>query len=777
VPELPVDDRIHVLSLKLELLYKQALYTQIQELLLENSDLLKSNAYASFIKASTLYKLGSYDESIDYINSLDGSKSDARLQEVLAWDYVELADMDNAIGVYDNIMSLINTNSDKMIILNYGKLLYKVEKYQDAEKILSLLQSDESDKYQEGMLLLAGALQKQGKTALAAGTLQEIIDSDDYLSGVKSAAAYALGDIYSEIPNMHTNAVLAYTLGIEFVDSPEIQAQGKFKVANLNLKNSINADSIEHVRKVIREYPQSIFAATSQLNLAVTLFDQGLYNEALLEYQKYLESFDDKSYYSKVYAGMALTLNKLGRYSEAATSFGKAAKLSESVLDKALYTYKEADERFYNNQFVLAQGIYSNLVVSFPDSSLVPQAKYQIAETLYKQKKYQESVEQLLLLREQCDYPQIVEKIWLQLPQLYIEIGDLQTAVDTYSDAIAAGVSDELLAMAYIGRGELHYKLYEFASALVDFQTVVTMFPNSTQKEKALYMICIVNYWLGNDKISLESSAEFLKEYPKSEYAAKLKFWMGKLYFNIEEYQQAKTIFIECANDNPASDFAPLALLKAGRSAVKLQKYSEAIDILGNLIKQHADSYVVPYAYFAQADALTELAKYSEAIVLFDEIINKYPKSDLKYAALGRKGDCNLIIAVDDPSRYETSIECYTGIADDDDAPDDLAFQAAYKIGKTYEKQNDVDAALEQYYENVVLRYQKDIENGKTYDKSVKEWVTLAGISGADILERSEDWKKVVNILQNVQKLNDSSSEDIEKRIKSIKKKYWWAFY
>jgi TolA-binding protein len=775
--ELQNKELIDALSLKLELLYNQALYEEVENLLNQHQDILNTNHYANFIKASTLYKKGAYDESISYINNIDNKGENLRLQEVLAWDYLELSDLNSAIGVYQNIMPLVNTNSDKMIILNYGKLLYKAEKYEEAEKVLTLLKSDKSDDYQEGMLLLAGALRKQDKTALAAGTLQEIIDSDQYLSGVKSAAAYALGDIYAEIPNMYTNAVLAYSKGIELVEDPESQAQGKFKLANLNLKNNINADSIEQVRKVIREYPQSEFAASSQLNLALSLFDNGLYEEALREYQKYLESFDDQSYFSKVYAGMALTLNKLERYSEAAAAFEKAAKLSDSEEDKALYTYKQADERFNNKQFVLAQGVYSNLVVNFPESSLVSQAKYQIAETLYKQKKYEEAIALLTELKDQCEYEKIVEKCWLQLPHLYIEKGDLQTAVEVYTGAIAADVSDEVLATAYIGRGELHYRMFDFASALVDFENVVTMFPDFPQKEKALYMICIVNYWLGNDDVSLKSSEEFLKEYPKSEYAAKLKFWMAKLYFNIEDYQKAKTIFVKCANENPASSFAPIALLQAGRSAVKLQKYSEAIELLGNLIKQYPESYVVPYAYFAQADALTELAKYSEAIVLFDEIINKYPESEIKYAALGRKGDCNLIIAIDDNGRYDTSIECYKTITEDDEAPPELAFQAAYKIGKTYEKLNNMDAALDQYYENVILRYQKDIENGKVYDSSVKEWVTLAGISGADILERLEDWKKVVNILQKVEDLNESSSENIKQRIKKIKKKYWWAFY
>ena len=770
--------KVNALSFKLELLYKRGLYSEIDKVLADNIDVLKTNSFANFIEASTLYKRGKYDDSITYIKSVPKYKNDLRLQEVLAWDYVELSQINSAIGVYNDIMPLINTNSDKMIVLNYGKLLYTVKQYEKAGKILQLLKRAENlADYEEGLLLLADVLEKQGKTALAAGTLQDIIDSDDYLSGVRSAAAYSLGDIYSDIPTMYTNAVLAYTFGIELVDDPESQAQGKFKVANLNLKHNINADAIEQVRKVIREYPNSVFASASQLNLALTLFNQGFYDEALLEYQKFLESFDDDAYYAKVYAGMAQTLNKLNRHSEAAISYKKAANLSDSDIDKAFYTYKEADERFSNNQFLISQGIYSHLVQQFPDSALVPKASYQIAETLNRQEKYSEAIEQLLKLKENCDYQPIVEKIWLQLPQLYIKAGDLQTAIDVYTDAIASVLSDELLATAYIGRGELYYRLFEFASSLVDFETVVTMFPDSPYKEKALYMICIVNYWLGNDGISLQKSETFLKKHPKSEYAAKLKFWMAKLYFNIDEFQKAKGIFIECANENPAASFAPTALLQAGRCTVKLQKYSEAIEIFGNLIKQYPDSYVVPYAYFTQSDALTELAKYSEAIVLFDEIISKFPESELKHAAMGRKGDCNLIIGVDDPERYETSIQCYESIVNGDDVAPELAFQAAYKIGKTYEKQNKVDAALEQYYENVVLRFQKDIESGKVYDDSVKEWVTLAGIGGADILERFEDWKKAVNILQKVQNLNDKSSEDIEQRIKDIKKKYWWVFY
>lgn len=770
-------DRIDALSMQMELLYKQEKYASIDQLLADNMDLLSTNTYACFLRASSLYKQGKFKESIDYINGLADGLKNSDIREVLAWDYVELSDFSKALDIYEDIISLSDTNSDKIVFMNYGKLLYKLEKYDRAVDVLNVLKGTKQPKYQEGLLLLAGALHRLGETASAAGELQAIIDSEDYLSGVRSSAAYALGDIYAETPNMHTNAVLAYLNGVALTDLPDVKAQGEFKIANLNLATELNAGSIEALRTVIRKYPQSEYAAVSQLNLATVLFEEALYEESLLEYQKFLESFDHSELYAKVYAGMALTLNKLGRYAEAATAYRRASEMSDDPIDQAFYRYKEADERFNNEQYVIAQGLYSNLVVDFPDSELVYQASYQVAESLSRQGKNEEAIAALLDLQDKCDYKNIEEKIWLELPQLYIKNGDFQEAIQAYTAAIDAKLSDELTVNSYIGRGELFYRLFEFASALNDFETVVDMFSDSPYIEKALYMICIVNYWLGNDDISLGKSEDFLKKYPESEYAGKLKFWMGKLYFNIEDFKKAKTIFLECASENPNADSAPIALLQAGRSAVRLQKYSDAISIFSRLITQYPDSYVVPYAYFAQADALTELAEYSEAIVLFDEIINKYPDSELKYAAIGRKGDCNMIIGIDDPDRYTTSIECYEEISENDKVPPELAFQAAYKIGKTYEKQKRMNEALRQYYENVVLRYHNDLEKGKVYGDDVKEWVVLAGIAGADILERLESWKKVVSILQRVQDLNDDYAEDIEHRIKDIKKKYWWVFY
>ena len=81
-----------------------------------------------------------------------------------------------------------------------------------------------------------------------------------------------------------------------------------------------------------------------------------------------------------------------------------------------------------------------------------------------------------------------------------------------------------------------------------------------------------------------------------AELADNAQYWIGESHYSLQQYQLARTAFMNIVRRYPGAETVPDALFKAARCLVELCDGSGAIDELVRLVREHPRSDTVPIA-------------------------------------------------------------------------------------------------------------------------------------------------------------------------------------
>ncbi len=585
----------------------------------------------------------------------------------------------------------------------------------------------------------------------------------------RAAAWFAIARACDARTNMPA-ALDALEQGSKLAPDAEFRLRGDVARARLLVRMGRVDDGSALMRSAVKAMPSETQAGAAQLDFAQMLLDQKLYEKSLDEFQSYLEAFSDRDGQPKALMGKGWSLWELRRYAEAAPVFEKAANLSADPPAKSRALLKAADSYFANRQYKLAIDRYGRLIRSGPSNEVVPQAQFQIAESMARQGARAEAETQFLALASSGG--PFANESYLRVAQIKEEDGLWDQALSTY-DRILAGCSNSTAcAEAIRGRGLIRYRLGQFQESLNDFNRVVEEYPDSPVAEQAFFMRGWCLYLLGNDEDALKVCQQFLEKYPNSTWAPDVLFWLGEYSFNHGDYDGAENRFLALADKYPTGQVADSALFWAGRAAAQKKQFLNAIEHYNLLTKMYPESPRIPETRFAQGDALSELGQFAGAILAFEEIIKKYPDSGLVDLAWGRKGDCQFTLGKDDPKRYQEALTSYQSLLDSPRVSSETKQQAEYKIGRCEEKLGQTSEAFERYM-NVVYSYLQDAAKNQAGSPL---WFTRAAFGAAAIKEAEGQWREAVNIYRRVADANVPGAAEAQARIQKIRTDKWNLF-
>jgi tol-pal system protein YbgF len=86
---------------------------------------------------------------------------------------------------------------------------------------------------------------------------------------------------------------------------------------------------------------------------------------------------------------------------------------------------------------------------------------------------------------------------------------------------------------------------------------------------------------------AIEAFEAFLKENPRSEYAANALYWVGECHYSLSDFAAARTTFQKVLDTYPKSPKFPDALLKLGYSLSALKEKEKANAAFERLIKSY----------------------------------------------------------------------------------------------------------------------------------------------------------------------------------------------
>lgn len=456
-------------------------------------------------------------------------------------------------------------------------------------------------------------------------------------------------------------------------------------------EEATRAEGLQLLDEAIRLNPSAAEVPELLLFSAETLQRAGSQAEALKAYDQYLSGYDLPEFRARVRQGKARTLLQLDRPDEALAAFTEAADFESSPDRRQGLILEAAEAAMAAKRPARAAALYRSL------DSADPAIRLRLARALEAEGKAAEALKAYAEVRDLPDVlPEDAFVASERLGALLCAEGRQIDAVAEYSRALGRLQEPKFQEPLRATRARTYYALGQLDKARDDFALLQEAAdPDCAAEARFFLVLCL--YGLGEDERARELASAYVAAYPDSPRIPDVLLWLAKSDFNRGSYAAAAKGFLDFTRRWPKDARVPQALLLAARAAYQDSDYAQCVELVGRLAKEFPRAPLLPDARFLQAEALMELARHAEARDLLDALIRTAPTAPWIGEAYGRRGDCLLLTATDDPARYALALEAYReALAHLESDPDAvLAYQ--YKIGRIFEKQLRRDDAAAQY--------------------------------------------------------------------------------
>lgn len=568
-----------------------------------------------------------------------------------------------------------------------------------------------------------------------------------------------------------TNEAVAYARSAyERATQPETRRLSGFRLGDLLASDAATIDEGERIVKaLVREFPESVDSQQAQLKLADSLLQVGRPERAAAEYRIFLETYPSSSLDSLVLQGRGWALFQLGRYAEASSVFLRASELATNDDVRAECRFKQGDALLADSRYAEAAAVYTKLAETRPLSAYGDRALFQSADCLYRAGLRDEACARYRQVASTYPDREVAPKALLRLAAVQTEASSYDEAVQTYASILESFTQKSVRAEAWMGRGKVHFRMYRFDAAMQDFASVAETDP--ARRDEARYLLAHCLYGLGRDKEARAAGTSFLLEFPESKWLPDMYLWLGKFDFNHGKFEDARRFFLEYVTRWPGNTWADAALLWAARAAFAAADFTDAVEGVARLVREYPQSVRLSEARLLQVDALMELARFDEAVLLLDPIIAKTQDGHAE-DALFRKGDCLFAMGANNGVRYKEALYTYRELLLQENLSPLQVFQLHYKVARCLEKLKRVSEAIDEYYSEVIIRYQDERARGSWLDETCTSLYVRAVFNVAELYEQKGQPEQAVRILQRLLQPGVPGEEEARLRIERLKRKH-----
>lgn len=554
------------------------------------------------------------------------------------------------------------------------------------------------------------------------------------------------------------------------------------------------ADAVNLLNQFVNQYPQSVHTNEAIITIGNILLDAENYDEALEAYRKIVDPSLDNDTRAQLHYNMAYCLLKKGEYSEATAlygsitsnkKYGNGAKFYQGYINYIEKDYKRAAEMmravntavapanmadYYLCQIYYMQGDYgkaSTTARRLLDKDVAPEFKAEAArvagESLYHLGDDAQAIPLLRRYMEATDQPLASAQYILGVADY--RSGDYAAAISNLTPVSSLDDAMGQSANLFIGQSMMQQRNY--SSAMIAFEKAFKKDYDKGVQETAFYNYAVANTQGG--KIPFGSSVttfeEFLRRYPNSRYATRIREYIITGYMTDDNYPAALAS-IEAIN-NPSESVLKAKQqvlytlgsreLAAGeaekaighlREAMKLSSHNpqtaaesqlwlgEALYATGSY-DEAAENYT---AYLANRHAAAEnrpIAIYNLAYARFSA--QRYSDAATEFARF---------VSISNQSSKETVADAYNRLADCHYYNSDFGAAA-----DAYNKAFQVNPATGDYalYQEALMKGLQRDHNGKIASmKAMMQRFPSSGLTPAALLEIGESYDQLNNSAQTI---------------------------
>ncbi|OQY30228.1 MAG: hypothetical protein B6244_01315 [Candidatus Cloacimonetes bacterium 4572_55] len=351
-------------------------------------------------------------------------------------------------------------------------------------------------------------------------------------------------------------------------------------------------------------FPTSPWHSPALFYRGVISYDQGNYEEALLNMSKFIRGFPRDPLTKHAFYRKAWALYHLDRIEEASETLeiikNRYSQKNSDFYQEAIFVSGEM--YYYQDKLEETLAVYQLIIDQFGQSEFYADALYGAAWCYYRDKKF-------------------------------------DRALDYFAQFTDISPPNRLSDIACYRSGLALFKLREYEKSIESFKAFLSHTVDAPFANQAQFYIGEAYFELEKYEAAIDNYKSVLTNYPKSRSCPQALFGIGNAYFNRKQYHQAIKYLEKLESYNNA------ILLQEGwylieRALHGLGVYKNSLDVLINYIRKHPESdktqklqKELAYYHFHNRD-------YGKAIKEFQAIIVKYPKSALQQESEYMVGRC-----------------------------------------------------------------------------------------------------------------------------------------
>lgn len=369
-----------------------------------------------------------------------------------------------------------------------------------------------------------------------------------------------------------------------------------FEMAHIGLVQSNYPQAIKKFTEFIQKKPQSMLLPDALMGRAIAYVNLKQYNQALQDYEHLLS----------VYPQHPNAQNALLELSKICMLEGKPEKFNQylanyqivnpdaSVLEKV--TFETAKTLFYDQYYTVAIEKLQEFWVRYPQSKLLPEVSFLIAEAYYRQGDAPNAVEHYKIALQEPQAP-FYNKILLRMGALVYKQEDFAQALKYYRQLqdCAKSKKENYHALAGMMKANHALKRYEavqqYASKIIEQGNMAV---NATS-EATLFMGKAA---MKQGKYQ-EARAYFsqLVKNTRDHHAAEAQYLLAQLHYDAQQYQQSLAVLFDLNKQFTAyKAWIDQSFLLIADNYLALQEDFQAKATLQSIIDNTEDKTIVASA-------------------------------------------------------------------------------------------------------------------------------------------------------------------------------------
>jgi tetratricopeptide (TPR) repeat protein len=539
-------------------------------------------------------------------------------------------------------------------------------------------------------------------------------------------SSFYLGQLYMKENNLNY-AYSAFKKVTETDAQKDMVEEAYITLAKINYQRNQFAEAVTDFNVFLDKYPNSRWRIEANELLAQSYLKSSNYDQALA----HLESINNKSTplkraYQKVAFQKGQLLFNDSKFSKAADYFEKASIYAMDREISAQAYYLKGECLSVLNQYDQARDAYRKSISQGVDE-WANKSRYGLGYISYNEKDYK-SAERFFqdFIQNSFKRDELTVDARLRLADCYYVQKDYDRAVRQYKEVSQPEYASYItyqLGLVYQLKGDDQMAISYFDQTIRDNQ--------SAYADNAYFQKGKVYVSKGNFKGAANTYQELLRSFSESNLVPYAKTDLALCYFNLNELENAKEVYMdvldnhinhEMANDallglqevikkgvkvkdfeaymdrfqasNPDDGSLEVVAFEDAKASYYNQKYEEAVRKLNTFNSKYSNSGFSLDADYFLADSYYRMSKWSEAIASFDVVINEGSSSYL-VRSLDKRGN-----ALMEQKNYKEAVKNYLLLSRKAGNRKELYLSQEGLMNAYYES-NSLDSAL--YYANEIL--------------------------------------------------------------------------